>query len=188
MPPRQVPEAVFYVPQTGIQRKALPKAYGAAGRIHEYFSERAEAGFFRRMWQEGLLTYDEVRGPGREWQSMDGRMVEAPPARDVAGRTPADRGKKGAKRRCGGQSPGLPAGIVLDGANRHEVKLLEDTLKSIVTAHPDGAKVCLDGGYAGSQKVVEGMGYEAHIRPREKRRVRRKRILSGGWWKYAIHG
>jgi hypothetical protein len=31
---------------------------------------------------------------------------------------------------------GLPVGIVLDGANRHEVKLLEDTLKSMVAAHP----------------------------------------------------
>jgi transposase len=47
-------EAVFYVLRTGIQWKALPKEYGAASSIHEYFSAWAEAGFFRRMWQEGL--------------------------------------------------------------------------------------------------------------------------------------
>jgi hypothetical protein len=50
-------EAVFYVLRTGIQWKALPKTYGAAGSIHAYFSEWAEAGFFRRMRQEGLMSY-----------------------------------------------------------------------------------------------------------------------------------
>jgi transposase len=60
--------------------------------------------------------------------------------------------------------------IVLDGANRYDVKLLEDTLKSIVTAHPEGMNLCLDAGYVGSQKVVEGMGYEAHIRGRGEER------------------
>jgi putative transposase len=57
-------EAVFYVLRTGIQWKALPKEYGAASSIHAYFSKWAEAGFFRRMWQEGLMSYDEMRGPG----------------------------------------------------------------------------------------------------------------------------
>jgi transposase len=59
----------------------------------------------------------------------------------------------------------------LDGANRHDVKLLEGTLQSIVTAHPEGMKVCLDAGYRGAQTIVETMGYEAHIRGRgeEKR-------------------
>jgi transposase len=61
--------------------------------------------------------------------------------------------------------------MVLDGANRHDVKLLEGTLQSIVTAHPEGMHLCLDAGYRGAQKVVEGMGYTAHIRGRgeEKR-------------------
>jgi transposase len=52
----------------------------------------------------------------------------------------------------------------LDGANRHDIKLLEDTLKFIVTTHPEGAKVCLDVGHVGAQRIVEGMGYEAHLR------------------------
>jgi transposase len=57
-------------------------------------------------------------------------------------------------------------GVTLSGANRHDVKLLEETLQSIVTAHPEGANICLDAGYVGAQKIVEGMGYEAHIRSR----------------------
>jgi transposase len=95
MPPRQVLEAIFYVLRTGIQWKALPKTYGAASSVHVYFSEWAEAGFFRRMWQEGLMSYDEMRGLGWEWQSVDGCMVKAPMAREAVGRNPTDRGKKG---------------------------------------------------------------------------------------------
>jgi transposase len=98
MPPHRVLEAVFYVLRTGIQWKALPKTYGAAGIVHAYFSEWAEAGFFRRIWQERLISCDEVRGLGWEQQSVDGCMVKAPLAREAVGRNPTDRGKKGTKR------------------------------------------------------------------------------------------
>jgi hypothetical protein len=57
----------FFVLPTGIQWKALPKEYGAASSVHEYFSEWAQAGLFMRLWQEGLPGYDELRGIGREW-------------------------------------------------------------------------------------------------------------------------
>jgi transposase len=94
IPPRQVVAAIFYVLRTGIQWKALPKEYGAASSIHEYFSTWAKAGFFMRLWQEGLLSYDEVKGIGWEWQSADGCMVKAPLGRESVGPNPTDRGKK----------------------------------------------------------------------------------------------
>jgi hypothetical protein len=119
MPARRVLEAVFPVLRTGIQRKALPKKYGAAGSVLQDFSERAEAGFFRRMRQEGLLTYDEHMGQGREWQSTDGNMVKAPLAREAAERNPAEREKKGTKRSAAVESHRLPVGAVIRGANRH---------------------------------------------------------------------
>jgi transposase len=67
-------------------------------------------------------------------------------------------------------------GIAIDGANRHDIKLLERTLQSIVTAHPDGANLCLDAGYTGAQRTAEVMGYTAHIRPRgeERKELERK--------------
>jgi transposase len=37
--PRLVPEGIFHVLRTGIQWKALPKEYGSASGIHQYFSE-----------------------------------------------------------------------------------------------------------------------------------------------------
>jgi len=94
LPPRRVLQAIFFVLRTGIQWKALPKEYGSASSVHEYFSKWAQAGLFMRLWQEGLLTYDELRGIGWEWQSADCCMVKAPLARESAGRNPTDRGKK----------------------------------------------------------------------------------------------
>ena len=61
--------------------------------------------------------------------------------------------------------------VVLDGANRHDIKLLEETLDGIVTFRPDSTEehpqnLCLDAGYTGSTETVEQRGYTAHIRPR----------------------
>jgi transposase len=94
LPPRQVLAGIFFVLRTGIQWKALPKEYGAASSVHEYFSKWAQAGLFMRLWQEGLLSYDELHGIGWEWQSADGCMVKAPLGRESVGRNPTDRGKK----------------------------------------------------------------------------------------------
>jgi transposase len=63
----------------------------------------------------------------------------------------------------------------LDGANRHDVKLLEGTVQSIITAHPEGMNLCLDAGYVGSQELVEGMGYKAHIRGRGEEREEKEK-------------
>jgi putative transposase len=73
------------------------------------------------------------------------------------------------------ESHGLPIGIVLDGANRHDIKLLEKTLQSIITAHPKGMNICLDAGYVGAQNVVEGMGYKGHIRSRGEEREEKEK-------------
>jgi transposase len=147
----------FFVLRTGIQWKALPKEFGTASSVHECFSKWAQAGLFMRLWQEGLLSYDELHGIGWEWQSADGCMAKAPLARESAG-------KKGTKRSLVVESHGLPVGIAIGGANRYDIKLLEGTLQSIVTARPEGSSLCLDTGYARAQSLAKGMGYKAHIR------------------------
>jgi putative transposase len=68
------------------------------------------------------------------------------------------------------ESHGLPIGIVMDGANRHDIKLLEGTIQSVITAHSEGMNVCLNAGYVGSKKLVEKTGYKAHIRSRGEER------------------
>jgi putative transposase len=91
---RKVLAGIFYVLRTGCQWKALPKEYGAASSIHQYFMEWTEAGFFDEIWRAGLQKYDELEGIGWEWQSIDGCMVKAPLAREAVGHNPTDRGKK----------------------------------------------------------------------------------------------
>ena len=90
------------------------------------------------------------------------------------------------------ESHGLPVGIVISGANRHDIKLLEGTLQSIIIAHPEGSNICLDAGYVGAQGLVEAMGYVAHIQGRgEEKRGMNKIPCSrrgGGWLKCAIPG
>ena len=69
-------------------------------------------------------------------------------------------------------------GLVLDGANRHDMKLTESTLRSLPPAaeaardaHRAAGQdqhLCLDAGYDYAQvrEVVAELGYTAHIRPR----------------------
>jgi transposase len=66
---RRVLEAIFYVLRTGIQWKAIPKAFGAASSIHRYFRFWCEQGFFQALWIAGLQNYDEadgIDGPGKK--------------------------------------------------------------------------------------------------------------------------
>jgi len=61
--------------------------------------------------------------------------------------------------------------VGLSGANTHDVKLLGDTLDSLVIARPqvNGGKpqnLCMDAGYTGHQNEAELRNYTAHIRPR----------------------
>jgi hypothetical protein len=67
------------MPRTGVQWKALPMEYGAAGSAHQYFSEWAQAGFFRRIWREGLIACDLVKGLGWERQGVAGLYGESVP-------------------------------------------------------------------------------------------------------------
>lgn len=79
--------------------------------------------------------------------------------------------KNGTKRSILTDQTGLPLAVVLSGANTHDVKLLEETLKHIVIVRPipteqSPQNLRLDAGYIGH--ATEGVirGYTVHIRPR----------------------
>lgn len=95
LPARQVFAGIVYVLRTGIQWKALPKErFGSPSAIHRYFLEWQAAGFFERLWQAGLIEYDEMRSIAWVWQSIDGSLSKAPLAQEAVGPNPTDRGKK----------------------------------------------------------------------------------------------
>lgn len=78
MDDRRALTAIFYVMRNGGQWNSLPRCLGASSTVHDRFQEWEHAGFFRALWQSGVLHYDEQKGIDWEWQSMDGVLTKAP--------------------------------------------------------------------------------------------------------------
>ncbi len=81
----------------------------------------------------------------------------------------------GTKRSVLVDEKGIPLSVILDGANRHDIKLLQSTLEHIIIDRPEATSdhpqhLCMDAGYTGSAKIVETKGYTAHILPRAEER------------------
>jgi putative transposase len=185
LPDRQAFTAIVYILRTGIQWNALPRELGASSTIHDRFQAWEKAGVFRRLWQASLYVYDEVEGIQWEWQSVDGAMTKAPLGKDATGPNPTDRGKQGAKRSILTDGAGIPLAITVDGANRHDVKLLCATLDGVVIARPEPTQeqpqhLCLDAAYVGASvaQEVEERHYVPHIRSRGQEKEN-KTLISG---------
>jgi putative transposase len=80
---------------------------------------------------------------------------------------------------------GIPLGVVVDGANRHEMKLVEATLEAILIKRPEPTATWpqhlgLDQGYddAAVRETLEAWGSTAHIRRRGEA-VQAKREIPG---------
>jgi len=76
--PRQMMDGIFYVLRTGCQWKAIPRCFGPGSTVHDWFQRWNDAGVFERLWEQGLLEFDENVGIDWQWQSMDGAMTKAP--------------------------------------------------------------------------------------------------------------
>lgn len=104
---------------------------------------------------------------GRRWGDDQG-----PFGGEATGKNPTDRAKRGTKREILVDGAGIPLAVAVDGANRHDLKLLEPTLTQVQIAGPDPQAVamnlCLDQGFdfPGVSDLVEDYGCTAHIRSR----------------------
>lgn len=138
---------------------------------------------FIALWQAGLSEYDEVEGIQWEWQSVDGAMTKAPFAKGATGPNPTDRAKRGVKRSLLTDGAGIPLGLVVDGANRHDSKLLVATLDGIVIARPEPTEeqpqhLCLDAAYDGdpARQEVQARSYIGHICSRGQEKTEKAHI------------
>lgn len=89
------------------------------------------------------------------------------------GPNPTDRGKGGVKRSLLTDGHGVPLGLAVDGAHRHDMKLVRATIESIVVERPRPMAecpqgMCLDKGYDFDEvgEVLAEFGFTAHIRSR----------------------
>ena len=173
MDDRKAFEAIVYVLRTGIQWNALPRELGASSTVHDRFQEWERAGFFKAVWQAGLSEYDDLKGIQWEWQAVDGAMTKAPFAGAATGANPTDRGKCGTKRSLLTDGAGIPLALVVDGANRHDVKLLSATLDGLIISRPEPTvehpqHTCLDAAYDSTPVYRELLArqYQPHVRSR----------------------
>lgn len=137
-------------------------------------------GIFERFWQAGLLEYAsklELIGNGVRW------MVQLSKHRwgeKATGANPTDRRKSGTKRSLLVEGKGIPVAVVVDGGNRHDMKVVEQTLQAQQLVPKDLLEdsvrhLCLDKGYDYDEvrAILCMWGYVGHIPPRDER----KRII-----------
>src|SRR5512135_2788231 len=135
---RRAMDAIFFVLRTGCQWNAL-SATGicSSSSAHRRFQEWTAAGVFVTLWAQGLQEYDALKGLDWEWLAMDGAMTKAPLGGERTGKNPTDRGKRGTKRSLLTEADGVPVGLAVEGANRHDKKLVEATPESIPVGRPE---------------------------------------------------
>ena len=86
---------------------------------------------------------------------------------------------------------GVPIGAVIEGANRHDMRLVRATIESIIIdrpkpteAHPQG--MCLDKGYDYDEvyAILQEFGFTAHVRPRgeESQAIKREAGFKARRW------
>ncbi len=76
----------------------------------------------------------------------------------------------------------MPVGLTVAGANRHDMKLVRETLEGIIVSRPEPSTeqpqgLCLDKGYDYQEvrDLVAEFGFTAHIRARGEEAVALKR-------------
>ena len=135
VPDRQVLDGIFCVLHTGYQWKALSATGICSGSTaHARFQEWVQAGIFAQLWDVALPDYEDLIGLDFDWMALDGSLHKAPLGGKKTGPNPPDRGKGGVKRSLLTEAQGIPVGLVLEGANRHDMKLPESTLQSLPPA------------------------------------------------------
>jgi putative transposase len=73
---RKAMEAILWVFRAGCKWKELPVGLGSPDSVCWRLREWQRAGLFQRMWQSGLLTYDEMKA--LVWYGKERKM---PPKR-----------------------------------------------------------------------------------------------------------
>ena len=110
---------------------------------------------------------------------------------EKTGANPTDRGKRGVKRSLLTEAQGVPVGVAVDGANRHDMKLVRPTLDSVVIARPEPTPeqpqgMCLDKGYDFDEvrRTLAEFGFTAHIRSRgeEAKAIKREAGFRARRW------
>jgi putative transposase len=98
------------------------------------------AGVFLQLWKAGVEQFDDLKGRDWSWLSRDGARTKAPLGGEKTGPNPTDRAKCGVNRSLLTDAYGVPLGLAGAGANRHDMKLVKQTVNSLVVKRPRPAR------------------------------------------------
>src|SRR5476651_2285026 len=119
-------------------------------------------------WPAGLRRLERARLGLAElgWVHDQG----TPRGGKKTGKNPTDRAKQGVKRSLLVEANGIPVGMAVDGANRNDMKMVEETLASIPVERPTPTRkkpqgMCMDKGYDYDEvrELVNEFGFTGHI-------------------------
>ena len=108
-----------------------------------------DVGVFDALRDEALSAFDRIVGLDLDDVALDGSLHKAPYGGEGTGPNPTDRAKSGWKWSVASERHGVPIGWAIDGANRHDVRMLEPTLDAVREAGllTDIGTLHLDRGY-----------------------------------------
>jgi len=93
--------------------------------------EWIDAGVFDALKTEALAAFDRIVGLDLDDVALDGSLHKAPYGGEGTGPNPTDRAKLGWKWSVASERHGIPIGWAIDGANRHDVRMLAPTLDAV---------------------------------------------------------
>jgi putative transposase len=104
---------------------------------------------------------------------------------------PPTDAESGVKRSLLTEGHGVPIGLVAEGANRQDMKLVRTTVERLVVARPQPTAerpqgMCLDAGYDYDEvyQMLQEFGFTAHVRPRgeEAKAIKREAGFKARRW------
>lgn len=123
---------------------------------------------------EALAAYDRIIELDLTEVSLDGSQHKAPCGGEATGPNPTDRGRSGWKWSIVAGADGIPFGWALDGANRHDMRLLEPTLAAAAQRGllADIETLHLDRGYDNgvSRRLCDTLGLDDLVCARKRPR------------------
>ena len=111
-PDRVCLDAILFVLRTGCQWKALnaPRLCPSS-TAHDRFQEWVVAGVLQRLWEAGLMAYDDWKGIDWSWLSLNGCMTKAPLGGEKDGQKPDRPRQEGGQTQSAGRRRGHPGGV-----------------------------------------------------------------------------
>ena len=168
IPDRTVFDKLVQVLVLGAAYEKVADSSCSATTIRRGRDEWVTAEVFTVLEKFCLDAYDRMVGLQLADLAVDGCLTKAPCGGEAAGRSPVDRGKQGTKRSVLVDGAGIPLGVVVAAANRHDSPLLRPTLETLSRFGfdlPERITVHLDAGYdsKATRQLLAELGCEAQI-------------------------